>query len=76
METVTLAGSVTLVLLLERARLAPDGAGADNVTVQFDDPGPVTAPGEQVRFDGTTAKVKLTVVDFCWPLRVAVTVTV
>ena len=71
-----MAGTVTLVLLLERATLAPDGAEADSVTVQFDDPGPVTAPGEQVRFEGTIAKVKLTVVDFCWPFRVAVTVTV
>ena len=64
-ETVTVAGTVTLVLLLERATLAPDGAGADNVTVQLAVPGPVSVPAEQVRFEGTTTMVKLTVADFC-----------
>ena len=60
-----MAGTVTLVLLLERATLAPDAGGADSVTVQLAVPGPVTVPGEQVRFEGTIAIVKPTVVDFC-----------
>jgi hypothetical protein len=70
------AGTVTLVLLLDRTMTAlPDGAGADKVIVQFADPGAVTVPGEQVKDEGKTTPVKLTVADCCTPLSVAVTLT-
>jgi hypothetical protein len=73
---VTVVGTFTLALLLESATLAPPaGAAADNVIVQLDDPGAVTVPGEQVTDDGTTATVKLIVAACCWPLSVAVTLT-
>jgi hypothetical protein len=72
----TVEGTLTLVLLLDSVMLAPPaGAGADNVSVQLDDPGAVTVPGEHVTDDGTTAMVKLIVAACCWPLRVAVTLT-
>ena len=32
-------------------------------------------PGEQVKDEGNTATVKLTVADCCWPLSVAVTLS-
>jgi hypothetical protein len=70
----TLAGTVTLVLLLDRVTLAPPrGAGADKVTVQLADPGAATVPGEHVNDEGVTATVKLMAADSCWPLSVAVT---
>jgi len=70
------AGTVTLVLLLDRAITAPpEGAGADKVIVQLADPGAVTEPGEQVKDEGTTTTVRLTVADCCTPLSVAVTLT-
>lgn len=47
--TATLAGTVTLELLLERATVAPpEGAGADRVTVQLEEPGAITVAGEQL----------------------------
>ena len=74
---VTLAGTVTLVLPLDRVTLAPPrGAGADNVTVQLADPGAATVPGEQFNDEGTTVTVKVIAADSCWPLSVAVTLAV
>jgi hypothetical protein len=74
---VTLAGTVTLVLLLDRVTLAPPrGAGADKVTVQLADPGAATVAGEQFKDEGVTVTVKLMVADSCWPLSVAVTLAV
>ncbi len=67
---------VTLVLLLDNVTLAPpDGAAADKLIVQLEDPGAVTVPGEHVNADGTTGTVKPTVADCCWPLSAAVTLT-
>ncbi len=75
-ETVTLAGTVTLVLLLDRAMSSPlNRAVPDKVIVQLADPGAVTVPGEHVNADGTTGTVKPTVADCCWPLSAAVTLT-
>ena len=72
-----LLGTVTLGLPLDSATVAPpDGAGADNVTVQEELPGALTAPGEQLRLAGTTVTVRLTVVDWFCPFSVAVTVAV
>ena len=66
---------MTLALLLDRATPAPpEGAGAVNVIVQLADPGAATVPGEQVKDEGKTTTVKLTVADCCCPLSVAVTV--
>jgi hypothetical protein len=74
---VTLAGTVTLVLPLDRVTLAPPrGAGADNVTVQLADPGAATVAGEQFNDEGTTVTVKVIAADSCWPLSVAVTLAV
>jgi hypothetical protein len=76
-ETFTLAGTITAALLLERVTLAPpEGAGAVKVIVQFADPGAATVPGEQVKDEGSTATVKLTVAERCTLLSVAVTVAV
>jgi hypothetical protein len=48
--TITLAGTVTLVLLLESATLDPPVTPAElRVTVQADDPAPVTLAGLHVR---------------------------
>jgi hypothetical protein len=48
--TVTLAGTVALVLLLESATAKPPaGATALSVTVQAEDPGAFTVPGEQLK---------------------------
>ena len=72
-----MAGTVTLALLLDTATPAPpNGAGAVNVIVQLDDPGAATVPGEQVNDEGVTATIRVTVVECCWPLNVAVTVAV
>ena len=62
--TVTLEGTVMLVLLLERVTVAPpDGAGPDKVTVQFEEPGAFTVAGEHVRELGWTVTVRLIVAD-------------
>jgi len=72
----TVVGTFTLALLLDSETLAPPaGAGAESVIVQLDDPGAVTVPGEQVTDDGTIATVRLIVAACCWPLSVAVTLT-
>ena len=48
--TVTLAGTVALVLLLLSATAKPPaGATALSVTVQAEDPGAFTVPGEQLK---------------------------
>ena len=85
---VTLAGTVMLALLLDSMTCTPrcgavfvillppvDDTGTVKLTVQLADPGAATTPGEQVKLEGTIEITKLTVADFCWPLRVAVTVT-
>ena len=74
---VTLAGTVTLVLLLDTVTLAPPkGAGTDKVIVQRADPGAATAPGEQLKDEGRSATVKPMVADSCWVPSVAVTLAV
>ncbi len=45
----TLAGTVTLVLLLDNVTLRAAGAAAVRVTVQEELPGAVTAAGEQFK---------------------------
>lgn len=50
--TLTLAGTVTLVLLLDNATLSVPEAAAVSVTVQSDVPGAFTIAGEQVRLLG------------------------
>ena len=75
--TLRLAGTVTLALLLDSPTVTPpEGAGADNVTVQVELPGAFTVPGAQLRLLGTTVTVRLTLVDWLCPFRVAVTVAV
>lgn len=75
--TETLAGTVTLELLLHNATVAPpDAAGADKVTVQFADPGELTVAGAQVTEDGTITRVKPTAADCCWPITVALMLAV
>jgi hypothetical protein len=70
-----LLGSVTVMLLLASATVAPPlGAGADKVTVQLEEPGAFTVPGEQLSELGWTFTVRLRVAARLWPLRVAVTV--
>jgi hypothetical protein len=72
-----LAGTVTLELPLDSATVTPPvGAGADNVTVQEELPGALTAAGEQLKLAGTTVTLRLTVVDWFWLFRVAVMVAV
>ena len=49
-DTVTLAGTVALALLLLSATTKPPaGATPLNVTVQAEDPGAFTVPGEQLK---------------------------
>ena len=60
--TPTLAGTVMLALLLDRATVAPpEGAGAVRVTVQLDVPGAFTVLGEQLKLLGCTVAVKVMV---------------
>ena len=47
--TLTLPGTVTLVLLLDSATLAALDAAAVSVAVQVEVPGPVTVAGEQLK---------------------------
>ena len=62
-------------MLLDRATLAPDAdAAAVRVTVQVEPPGLVTAAAEQLSDAGTGGAVRLRVVDWLSPLRVAVRV--
>jgi hypothetical protein len=66
--TITLAGTVTLVLLLESATLDPPVTPAElSVTVHADDPAPVKLAGLHVRLltvGAITVAVKLTAVRF------------
>ena len=60
----TLAGTVILALLLDKATIAPpEGAGAVRVTVQLEVPGAFTVAGEQLRVLGCTLTVKEIVAD-------------
>jgi hypothetical protein len=62
--TVTFGGTVMLVLLLDSVTIAPpEGAGADKVTVQFDEPGAVTVAGEHATELGWTITVRLMLAD-------------
>ena len=45
----TLAGTITLVLLLDNVTLRALGVAAVKVTLQEEFPGPVTAAGEQLK---------------------------
>ena len=75
--TVTLAGTVTLGLLLDKLALTPPaGAGADSVTVQDAKPGALTLEGVQLSRDGITVTVRLILADCCTALSVAVTLAV
>ena len=72
-----LAGTVTLVLLLDNTIVTPPaGAGADKVTVQLELPGAETVPGEQLTPAGTTKTQRLTVAVWVWLFSVAVIVAV
>jgi len=63
--TVTLAGTVTVALLLNKVTLAPpDGAGADKVTVHVLLPGALIVAGVQVNALGWTEAGKVTVADW------------
>jgi hypothetical protein len=73
--TVTLAGTVTLLLLLARATVAPPvEAALLNVTVQVAVPAPVNDAGLQVRPLTVTGAFIVTVELALAPLAVAVTV--
>ena len=62
-------------MLLDRATLAPDAdAAAVRVTVQVEVPGALTVAGEQLSEDGTVGAVRLSVVVWLCPLKVAVMV--
>jgi hypothetical protein len=62
--TNTLAGIVTLALLLDRATLEPPvAAGAVRVTVQLDVPGAFTAAAEQLKLLGCAVTVRAMVAD-------------
>jgi hypothetical protein len=75
--TVTLPGTVALVLLLDSVTTRPPlGAALLKVTVQADDPGAFTLEGEHERPLGTTGAIKLTVVALLCTFQVAVTVAV
>ena len=50
--TATLAGTVTLPLLLDNVTVAPDGTAAVKFTVQLDVPGAFTLDGEQLKLAG------------------------
>ncbi|MDP9112091.1 MAG: hypothetical protein M3O20_00255 [Acidobacteriota bacterium] len=72
--TVTLAGTVTLVLLLDSATLTALEGAALNVTVQAEVPGPVTLA--EVQLSPLSWAAATRPMTACWltPLRVAVTV--
>jgi hypothetical protein len=72
-----LPGTVTMPLPLVNPTVTPpEVAGPDNVTVQVELPGAFTVPGEQLRLLGTTVTVRLTLVNWLVPLRLAVMVAV
>ena len=60
----TLAGTVTLTLLLASVTLAALEAAAVKVAVQVADPGAVTVPGEQVKLLNCAVAARLMVA--CW----------
>ena len=70
----TLAGTVTLVLLLSSVTLTALAADAVNVTVQVEVPGELTVPGAQAKLLSCVDAARL--ITACWftPFRVAVTV--
>ena len=70
---VTLAGAVIFALLLASATLAALETAAVKAAVQVEVPGAFTVAGEQVKLLNCVAAAKLIVVDWLWPLRVAVT---
>jgi hypothetical protein len=70
----TLAGTVTLALLLDSVTLAALTVAAFNVTVQVEVPGAFTVPGEQLKLLICAAAARLMVAGWLWPLKVAVTV--
>ena len=75
--TVTLAGTVTLVLLLASVTAKPDVAAACvSVTVQVDVPGALTVAGLQLSELSCATGDTVTVVVLLTPLSVAVTVAV
>ena len=60
--TVTLPGTVVLALLLESVTANPPaGAAAFSVTVQEEDPGVFTVPGEQLKLLSVSAALTVTV---------------
>ena len=76
--TVTLAGTVTVGLLLDSATvLPPAGAAPLSVTVQLDVPGPVTVPGAQLKVVtcscGDTLSPVVAVLPFSEAVSVALT---
>ena len=74
---VTLAGTVTLALLLDKLALTPPpGAGADNVTVQDAEPGAFTVDGVQLSNDGITVTVRLMLADCCTAFRIPLTLAI
>jgi hypothetical protein len=70
----TLAGTVTLALLLDSVMLVALEAAAVRVAVQVEVPGAFTVAGEQVKLLNCMAAARLIVACWLWPLRVAVTV--
>jgi hypothetical protein len=57
--TITLPGTMTLTLLLDRVTGDPPGGAAlDSVTVQLVVPGALTVAGEQVKLPGWTTTVR------------------
>jgi hypothetical protein len=73
--TVIVAGTATLVLLLERATLAPAGAAPVKVTVHVDVPEALRVAGEQVTEPDWTVTVKAIELDLVIPPIEAFTVT-
>ncbi len=61
--TATLAGTVMLALLLDKATVDPAETAAVNVTVQVEAPGAFTVAGEQLKLEGCAVTVKAIVVD-------------
>jgi len=62
--TLTLAGTVMFVLLLDKVTVAPPpGAGAVSVTVQLEVPGAFTVAGEQLKLLGCVVTVNDMVAD-------------
>jgi hypothetical protein len=69
----TLAGTVTLALLLDSVMLAALTVAAVKVTVQLEVPGAFTVPGEQLKLLICAAAARLMVDGWLWPFKVAVT---